>query len=193
MSRTLKRIHGTGTAGAWVDGDKFKMTLGYTPLRDSLDIALAASFQKNLYVGGSDQVALDAVSAGDMTLLDFVPWLVDNTSGQLTGFTDAHSATLVVQVRFMLRVSGAITLTPKVFYGSSMTAITTVATISGEAACSATNTDYSGSNQIQTIALTLPTGEKYFKAAVTVGGSPTSGSPATEAWARAYFDLYVQL
>ncbi len=195
MSRALKRFHGSGSGGAWSDGDKFKMTTGFTPLRDDVDLLLASSLQKNLFVGGSEVNAIVAEATGDQPLIDFVPWLVDNSDSQISGFTDSppsgSAATLVVQVRFLVRVSNAaITVTPKIFYGSSMGAISTTATISGAAACSATAADYSGTNQIQTVTLTLPAGAKYFKAALTIGGTPASGYLA---WARAYFDAYVSL
>jgi hypothetical protein len=195
MSRTLKRFHGTGSGGAWIDGNYFKNTTHFTPLRDDVDLLLAASLHKNLFVGGSENVGIPAEATGDVTLYDWVPWLVDNTGSQLSGFTDSppsgSAATLVVQVRFLVRVSNAaINVTPKILYGPSMTSIPSTATISGTAACSATNSDYSGTNQIQTVTLTLPSGVNYFKAKLTVAGTAAAGY---QVWGRAYADLYVSL
>ncbi len=193
MSRALKRLHGSGSGGAWVDGDKFKLTPHYVPLRDTLDLLLGAVLQRNVFMGGDEVTGIVAEATGDVSLLHWLPILVDNTSSQLSGFTDSppsgSAASFVAQVRFMVRVSnGGISVTPKVFYGSSMGSITSVATISGAAACSATASDYSGTNQIQTVAVTLPAGAKYLRAALTVGGTPASGY---QVWGRALADVYV--
>ena len=195
MSRVLKRFHGTGSGGAWTDGDKFKLTAGYTPLRDDVDLLLAAVVQRNVWLGGDEVNAKVAEATGDLVLVNWLPWLVDNTSAQISGFTDSppsgSAATLTAQIRFFLRVSNAaINITPKVWYGSSMGSISTVATISGTAACAATADDYSGTNQIQTVTLTIPSGVKYFKCGFTVAGVPASGY---HAWARAVGDIFVAL
>lgn len=196
MSRAPKRIHGSGTGGVFVaDTDEFKEASGYTPLRDSIDAVLGALFQTNVPLGGSEVTGIKAEATGDSVVLDWVPWLVQNANSQMSGFSDAppsgSAAAFVAQVRMFLRVSNAgITITPKVWYGSTMGAITTAATISGTAACSATNDDYSGSNQIQTVTITLPAGTKYLKLGFTVAGTPAAGY---EAWARGWGDAYVVL
>jgi hypothetical protein len=195
MSRVPKRLHGSGTAGDWADLDKFKLTAHYKPLRDSVDSFLGAFWTRNLYVGGSENVGLPGTATGDVTLWEYVPWMVDNTGSQITGFTDSpptgSPATLVVQVRFLVRVSNAaINVTPKIWHSTTMGGSPTAATISGTAACAATNADYSGTDQIQTVALTLPTSLKYFKAGLTIAGTP---DPSYQVWGRAYFDCYVSL
>lgn len=195
MSRVLKRLHGSGTAGAWVDGDTFKLTPHFTPLRDDLDLLLAGCLARNIPMGGDEVNGIVAEATGDVNLLHWLPVLIDNTSNQLSGFSDSppsgSAATLVAQVRFFVRVSNSgITVTPKMFYGASMASITSAATVSGAAACSATASDYSGTDQIQTLTLTLPAGAKYFRAALTIGGTPATGY---QAWGRAVADLYVSL
>lgn len=190
---TLGRVTGSGTGGNWKTSAPYdKMTRARAQvLKDTIDLLLASSLPSNLFVGGSENLGVPATATGDKTLYEFVPWMADNRSNRLTGFTDANGATLVVQVRFLLRVSNAaISITPKIWYGSTMDAITTAATYSGAAACSATNSDYSGTNQIQTVALTLPNGLKYFKAGFTIAGTPAADY---QAFARAYYDAYVSL
>jgi hypothetical protein len=87
----------------------------------------------------------------------------------------------------------AISVTPKLFYSSSRASVAaggSVATLSGTAACSATSSDYSGSNQIQTVTLSLPTGLKYFRGALTIAGTPAANY---QVWGRAWCDLFVSL
>jgi hypothetical protein len=163
----------------------------WTPLRDLTDLLATGAVQRNLFVGGSENIGIPAEATGDVTLYGFAPWSVDNTSSQISGFVNTNGGTLVVQVRFLVRVSNAaINVTPKIFYGSTMGSITTAATVSGTAACAATASDYSGTNQIQTVTLTLPAGLKYFKPALTIAGATAVGY---QVWGRAYYDAYVSL
>lgn len=186
MSRVLSLFARLPTLPA-----KMTETQHWTPLRDLTDLLATGAVQRNLFVGGSELVGIPAEATGDVTLYDFVPWSVDNTSAQISGFSTTNGGTLVVQVRFMVRVSNAaINVTPKILYGSSMASIATTATISGAAACAATDSDYSGTNQIQTVTLTLPSGVKYFKPRLTVAGTPAAGY---QVWGRAYYDAYVSL
>lgn len=190
MSRVLKRLNGSGALGIWVDLDEFLMDTHATPLRDALDLLSLAAVQRNLYVGGSELTGIPATATGDVVLYDYVPWLVPNDNNQIGGYVDsAGGATLTRQVRVFARVSNAaINITPKIWYGSSMTAITTALSLTGAAACSATNADYSGTNQIQTVTFTLPTGAKYFKVGFTIAGTPAADY---QIWGRAYYDCYV--
>lgn len=191
----LKRLHGTGPSGAWVDGDYFKMTEHFIPLRDDLDLLMAGSIgRRDQYIGGSEIIGIAAEATGDVSLIDWVPFQTDNLTDQLSGFTDAHGSTLLARARFFVRVSNAaINVTPKLFYSTSASAVAaggTAATLSGAAACSATTSDYSGTNQIQEVTVTLPTGLKFWRAALTIAGTPAAGY---QVWARAYFDLFVSL
>jgi hypothetical protein len=164
-------------------------TADWTPLRDLLILLAQGGLARNVYVGGSEVTGIVSEATGDKVLIDYVPLAIDNTDNRITGFDDDNGGTLTVQVRMFLRVSNtAINITPKVWYGTTMGAITTVATISGTAACAATNSDYSGSNQIQTFTVTLPSGARYLKVGFTIAGTPASGY---QAWARAYADYYV--
>lgn len=185
MSRVLKRLAGSGTAGAFASGDKFKLTTGFVPLKDDLDVLLLAALQRNVFAGGGHGVEIDASAAGTFDLPGWLPIEVDNSSNQLTGFTDANGATLVVQFRFLVWVSNAaITVTPKVYDITAAAAATT----SGAAACSATSEDYSGTDQQQTLALTLPNAKHKFRPQLVVGGTPAAGYRAR---GLCLFDCYV--
>lgn len=194
MSRTAQRLTGTGTGGIFADGDLFKLTANGQPLKHQIDLDLAAVWFRNKYVGGSDVDGIDALSTGDVELRHWIPWEIDNASDQLTGFTDANGASLIVRVRYFIRVSSSgITFTPKVLYGSISTALTSIAstaTISGQSACSATSSTYNGSAQVQDVLVTAPTGLKWFKAMGTIGGTPSTGD---QVWARAEASCYVSL
>ncbi len=190
MSRVLKRLAGGGGGGAFVSGDLFKLTPHVQPLKDDLDLLMLTTLCRNVYGGGSEAVGLDGSATGDADVLNWTPFVVDNTNNQLSTFSDTNGATFVAQCRFLLRVTNVgITVTPKILYGTTITTVTTVATISGQATCSATNTDFSGTNQYQIVSVTLPTGVNLFKPVVTIGGTPAAGYMA---FARAYWDIYVQ-
>lgn len=183
------RIGGSGSAGVYTTDDPFNLTQA-NRLRDGLDKLALAALQRNIWAGGTREAPIAVSADGDVDLLDPVPLVIDNTGGQWSSFSDANGAVLVAQFRFEVRVSdAAITVTPKLRYGATFTTITTVATISGAAACAATASDYSGTNQYQTVTVTLPSGVKLWKPQLTVAG--TGGDPYS-VWGRAFFDLYIQ-
>lgn len=189
MSRVWSRLAGSGAGGAFIANDPFNVTRANLT-REDLDLLALASFRRNVFAGGSETEGIDAGATGDVDLLHFLPMEVDNTSGQLSTFSDANGGVLVARFRFLVRVSNAaISVTPKIRYGSTFSAMTTVATISGAAACSVTSSDYSGSNQYQTVDVTLPTGVKLFKPQLTIAGTVAAGY---QVWGRAMFDLFVQ-
>lgn len=173
----------------WSSGEDFFLD-DANRIRDSLDKLALATLQRNIFAGGSSLTGIDASASGDVDLLDWAPLEIDNTSAQFSGFSDSNGAVLVARFRFLVRVSnGAITVTPKLRYGSTITTITTAATISGDAACSATDEDYSGTDQYQTVTVTLPSGKKLWKPQLTIGGVPAAGY---QVWGRAWLDLFVQ-
>lgn len=189
MSRVIKRIAGGGTGGAFVDGDLFKLTPHVQPLKDDLDILMLGVLGRNMFCGGSDTVGVPAIATGDVNLESWIPISVDNTANQLTSFSDSNGAALIVRMRFLVRVSNAgISVTPKIVYGSTITTITSVATISGQTACNATNDDYTGTDQYQTVLITLPTGVNLFKPLLTISGTPVS---TYQVWGKAVYDCYI--
>lgn len=189
MSRILSRLTGGGAGGIMADGDYLTLVRG-TAMKSNFDLLELGCLGRNVLAGGDLVTGIDASATGDVDLLNWTPLLLDNSASQFSGFTDANSATLVIQFRFLLRVSNAaITITPKVRYGSTITTITTVATLATPAACSATASDFSGSNQYQTVTMTLPSGVQLYKPQITIAGTVAAGY---QAWARAWFDMFVQ-
>jgi hypothetical protein len=185
MSRIWTRIFAGVTI---VEGNTVEIDNYLEPDRNDVDMLALAALQTNVFAGGSELVGLDASATGDVKLLEWQPLYFDNASAQWTG----TAATLVAQYRYRIRVSNAaITFTPKIWYASTEAGLISApiaATISGEAACSATDADYSGANQLQTVAFTIPTGAKYWAAGGTIAGSVAAGY---QVWARALRDIYV--
>lgn len=156
----------------------------WLPLADMLDMLAAGAFQRNVFFGGSG-LDLNAESTGTFDLQPYVPIGVDNRNSQITAFSGANGGTLVHQVRYFVQVSNsAITITPKV-YDIDATAL---ATVSGNTACSATSEAFSGTDQQQTLVLTLPAAYHFFKPQVTIAGTPAPGY-TYRAWA--IFDTYI--
>lgn len=184
MSRLWKRIY----AGvAIVAGNPIEITNFLEPARNGQDMLALGSLARCVDAGGSEIIGIDASATGDQYLIGRKPLYFDNASAQWSG----TPATFVFQYGFLLRVSsGAITLTPKLWYASTLAALFTapsVATISGASACSATNEDYSGANQIQTVSATVPSGANWWLAGVTIGGTPAAGYQGfAEAWRDAF-------
>lgn len=190
MSRTLARIGGSGAGGLFAAGDLFTLTSDGNPLKVDLDMLMLGSLQQNIPVGGSRETGFEVSADGDIDIPECFPVSIDNSNDQFGGFTDANGAILVARFRFLVRVSDvAISATPKLRYGASFGTITSVGTISGEAACSAIDDDYSGTNQYQEVDVTLPTGIKLWKPQLTISG--TGALPYT-VWAKVVYDLFVQ-
>jgi hypothetical protein len=166
-----------------------KSTTDFKIVRDMLGLIALGCFGRELPFGGSDITGVTAEATGDYDLYNGFPHIIDNSSSQLSNFSNANGGTLVCQVRFLLRVSNAgINITPKLVYGTSMSSLSTVATLSGQAACAATSSAYTGTNQYQAVSFTLPVGAKWFKPLITVAGTPAAGYLF---WARAVRDLYI--
>lgn len=190
MARVIKRIAGSGSGGAFAAGDLFKLTPHVQPIKDDLDLLMLGVMGRNMFCGGSDTLGIPAESTGDVNLEGWVPISVDNTSNQLSSFTDANGATLVVRMRYLVRVSNVgITVTPKIVYGTTIAGLSSVVTISGQAACFATSDLYTGTNQYQTVLITLPSGANLLKAVLTIGGTPAAGY---QVWGKAVYDCFIQ-
>lgn len=160
------------------------ITADWSPLRSTLDCLMNGIIQRNVFAGGTFE--LDASSSGSFDLPGWIPIEIDNSGNRITGFSDG-TATLVVQFRYLLYVSsGALTVTPRIY---DITA-GAPATISGESACSDTALDFSGTDQQQTISLTLPNAAHVFKPQVTIGGTPAAGLVVK---GIAVYDCYIDL
>lgn len=186
---TLGRLTGTGSGGdlaATAPFDKFNRARGQV-VKETLDVLMAGDLGRNRFVGGGQAFDLDGSATGTLDLQPWVPFGIDNRGNRLSDFSDANGASLIVQVRFLLWVSnGAINVTPKIY---DITAAA-LATTSGGAACAATSIDYGGTNQQQTLTLTLPNAHHYFKPQLTIAGTPDSGYLVR---GTAIYDCYVAL
>lgn len=108
------------------------------------------------FVGGSRTLPLrGATGALTLDLEGFLNFEID--SSKHAGFT--------VRVRFEVRTTAAgTTVTPRVYNVTDKAN----ATYSGAVACSATDTDYEGTNQVQNITITPASGVKRYRAQVDV-------------------------
>lgn len=195
MSRQLRRIAGLGTGGDYLGTtpptEFAKKGNFYQPVKEDVDLWLAGVIQRNIYAGGSTAFELDGSATGNFDLQPWVPILADNTNNQITAFTDANSAVLVVQMRFIVWVSNAaINVTPRIIRGATMATISTVVTISGQVACSDTTAALTGATQNQVVAITLPNAAHYFKPQITIAGTPAAGYTVK---GLAVYDCYVSL
>ncbi len=155
----------------------FAKTTHYDPMKNNFDLLMLGIIGRNQYWGGDDNIGILAAIATDV-LGQGDGFEIDNTGNQLSG-----SSGVVVQVRIRLRVeNAAISVTPRIYNVTDAA----VATTSGAAACAATATDFSGTNQQQTLALTLASGKKKYKVQITP-------SAATyQAWASGVMsDIYI--
>lgn len=126
-------------------------------LRNDLALLVQGQVGRNRWVGGSDSRGLLASAAVD--IIDALHFKIDNSSTQWSGSTG-----ITVPITVLLRVANAsISVTPRIWNYTTAAA----ATISGAAACSATATDWSGTNQIQTLLLTLASGINEYCVQVT--------------------------
>lgn len=138
-------------------------------IRENL-IALASA-RLTYHLGGSRTVAVPLVASAQ-DAIDFIDIELDGTN--LGGFTK--------QLRVEVRVANAATsVTPKL---RNVTDGTDAGT---GVACSATNADYSGTNQKQTITVTVATGVKKYRLQLTPSNTthPTFGIAYVEIFATA--------
>lgn len=144
-----------------------------------MDLLGLGVFARNLYGGGSEVVGFGVgAGTGWLTALDCLEFEIDNTGTQVSA-----SANLIAQVRVSVRVENAgITVTPRIYNITD----STVPTQSGAVACSAILTDFSGTNQKQTISLTIPTGKKKFVVQVQKSADTYQVWAAKIAW-----DVYI--
>jgi hypothetical protein len=151
MSRTFNALP-TYTPGA---NTPVTITEFLQPAKDNADLMALGCFARSLHGGGSEHLGFGVnVGTGWLTAYDCVEFEIDNSNSQVSGSTN-----LICQVRVMVRVeNAAMSFTPRIYNFTD----SSVPTQSGAAACSATATDFSGTNQKQTINLTLPAGKKRY-------------------------------
>lgn len=144
-------------------------------IQSDLDLLVNGDVARNRFIGGSDHIGIRGSAAVD--ILNGVPFKIDNTSTQWSA-----SSGITVNIVVYLRVADAsISVTPRIY---NLTAAS-VATISGAAACSATARDWSGTNQKQTLVLTLASGVNDYIVQLT----PSAATYAV--YAKAWLHLYI--
>lgn len=160
-------------------------TAHWVPLRDLTDLCALGAFQRNVFAGMALDLNAEATGTFDLPL--WFPIGVDNRNSQLSNFNDDNGGVLKAQFRFLCQVSNAaINVTPKVY---DITA-TALATVSGNVSCAATDDDFSGTNQQQTVVLTIPAALHYFRPKVTIAGTPAGGYTAR---VIALWDLFIDV
>jgi hypothetical protein len=165
---------GTGGGGAFQAGDAWEAAEA-NELRGDFDLLVSGDTGRNRFLGGADAVGIRGSAVVD--LIDAVPFTVDNASTQWSG-----SSGITVQVVVYLRVADAsVSVTPRVYNLTSAA----VATTTGSAACSATNRDWSGTNQKQTLVLTLASGVNTY----VVQATPSAATYPV--FAKAWLHLYI--
>lgn len=169
-------LEGLGPGGAWI-GDQteyFSATI-INQLRRALYLFAAGTFARSLPIGGSKTRGLRY--AGTIDAVDAVEFEIDNTSNAVSS-----SAGLQVPITVLVRVeNAAIAVTPRIYNVTQAAE----ATVTGAAPCTATAEDYSGTDQRQTLQLTLQTGVNVYKLQFT----------ATDAtyqfWGQGWRSLYI--
>jgi len=171
-----------------VDPSPMTEANSWTPLKTLTDLLALGVFQRNIWVGGGQNEGYSGEVTGTFDVEPWIPFGIDNrNTSQISTFLNTNGGTLVCQWRFLVRVSNAaINVTP-VIYNISATAN---ATISGQAACSATSDAYSGTDQQQTIVLTIPSNAlNFFRPKITLAGTVAAGY---QYWVTAVADLFIE-
>lgn len=144
--------------GSWL-GDRSEAvgSVKLNTIRDFLNMVAAGSFCRDVPIGGSFTTGL--VGSAVVELIEPVYFTIDNTSSYVSG-----SSGLTIPITVYCRVeNAAISVTPQIYNVTTAA----VAATSGAAACSATATDYSGTNSIQTLLLTAAAGVNVYVCRVT--------------------------
>lgn len=154
---------GLGSGGSWLGNLTERVgATQLTQVRNDLNMAAAGSFGASVPVGGSLIDGLVGTSALDA--LNAIDFTIDNTSGYLTSST-GFSAALTIWCRVE---SSGVSFTPRLYNVTDAAVVTTT----GAVACTATNADYSGTNQKQTFTFAPASGVKVYR----IQGTPTSST-----------------
>lgn len=168
-------LQGNGTGGLWV-GDKTERfgAARFNDLRAALNLSGSGVFQRSVPIGGSSTVGLRY--AGVIDAVDAVDFTIDNTSS----FVSASD--IVVPIIVKVRVEDAtIAVTPRI-YNVTLDA---EATTTGGAPCVATDEDYNGTDQQQTLLLALQTGVNVYRLQFTATDS------TFQFWGQGWRSLYI--
>lgn len=176
LKGTFNGFEGLGAAGAWNGaGGEFFQSTEANNLRQALYMAANGPFCRSVPIGGSKTTGLRAL--GVIDAVDAIEFTVDNTTSYVSG-----SSGLTVPINVLVRVeNAALSVTPRIYNLTTAAAATT----SGSAACAATADDYSGTNQRQTLLLTLQSGVNVYKLQFT------ASSLSYQFWGIGWRSLYI--
>lgn len=176
LKGSFQGLEGLGTGGAWLGDltERFSATR-INELRQALYMSAAGTFHRSVPIGGSKTRGL--IATGVIDAIDAVEFEIDNSSNAVSASSDI-TVPIVVHVRVE---HTAVAVTPRI-YNITQDA---VAVTTGEAACNATAEDYSGTDQQQTLLLTLQTGVNVYKLQFTSSGSEY------QFWGQGWRSLYL--
>ncbi len=163
LTGIFESFDGLAGDGSWLGNNtEHVKAADLNKLRNSLRMAAAGSFGGSLPVGGSLIDGLVGTSALDA--INAIEFVINNSSGYLTSST-GFSASLTIWCRVE---STGVSFTPRLYNVTDAAVVTTT----GAVACTATNADYSGTNQKQTFTFAPASGVKTYK----IQGTPTSST-----------------
>lgn len=168
-------LRGNGSGGAWIGdlSERFSASR-LNEVRAALNLCGGGTFHRSMPIGGSQ--TRGQIVSGVIDALDAVEFEIDNTSN----FVSASD--ILVPITVKVRVENvSLAVTPRIYNVTQAAEATTT----GGAACNATAEDYSGTNQRQTLFLTLQTGVNVYKLQFTATGA------AYQFWGHGWRSLYI--
>ena len=176
LKGTFDGLEGLGLGGMWLgDLTEYFSATKVNHLRQALYLFAAGTFYRSVPIGGSRSCGLRY--SGVIDAVDAVEFEIDNTAN---GVSDSVGVQIPITV--LARVEHiSIAVTPRI-YNVTLGA---VATTTGGTACAATAEDYSGTDQRQTLLLTLQTGVNVYKLQFTATDS------TYQFWGQGWRSLYI--
>lgn len=176
LKGTFNGFEGLGAAGAWNgSGLEYFTSAKANDVRQALYMASNGAFGRSIPIGGSRTIGQRVL--GVIDALDAIEFTVDNSSSYVSG-----SSGLTVPIGVLVRVeNAALSVTPRIYNKTT----SAVATTSGGAACAATAEDYSGTDQRQTLLLTLQAGVNVYKLQFT------ASTRSYQFWGQGWRSLYI--
>lgn len=169
-------LAGAAGDGSWLgDRTEYFGATGLNKIRKGLWQGASGNFARTVPVGGS--LSRGLIGSAVVDVIDAVDFQIDNTSSYLSGSTGV-TVNIVVWVRVE---NASISVTPQIYNVTTAS----VASTTGGAACSATATDFSGTDSKQTLVLTPAAGVNLYRLRATP-------SAATfQFWAMGWRSLYI--
>ncbi len=176
LKGSFEGLEGLGPGGVWLgDLTEYFSATKVNQLRQALYLFAAGTFHRSVPIGGSRTRGLRY--SGVIDALDAVEFEIDNTSN---GVSDSDGVQIPITV--LVRVENdTIAVTPRIYNVTTSAAATTT----GGAPCFATDEDYGGTDQRQTLLLTLQAGVNVYKLQFT------STDSTYQFWGQGWRSLYI--